>query len=53
MTSESDPDWKPYFGFSAPYANQADAIEQAIETVGDRGYLAMEVPAAPGRRWPR
>ena len=49
MTSESDPDWGPYFGFSSPYANQADAIEQAIETVGDRGYLAMEGPCGTGK----
>ena len=49
MTRESAPDWKPYFGFESPYANQADAIETAIETVGDRGYLAMEGPCGTGK----
>ena len=49
MTSESEPDWGPYFGFESPYENQADAIEQAIETVGDRGYLAMEGPCGTGK----
>ena len=49
MTSESDRNWEPYFGFSSPYENQADAIEQAIETVGDRGYLAMEGPCGTGK----
>jgi DNA excision repair protein ERCC-2 len=49
VTSESDRNWEPYFGFSSPYENQADAIEQAIETVGDRGYLAMEGPCGTGK----
>ena len=49
MTREAAPDWEPYFGFDAPYENQADAIEQAIETVGDRGYLAMEGPCGTGK----
>ena len=49
MTREFDPDWKPYFGFSSPYENQADAIEQAIDTVGDRGYLAVEGPCGTGK----
>ena len=49
MTSDPTPDWEPYFGFPSPYENQADAIEQAIETVGDRGYLAMEGPCGTGK----
>ena len=49
MTRESVPDWEPYFGFPSPYENQADAIEAAIETVGDRGYLAMEGPCGTGK----
>jgi Rad3-related DNA helicases len=49
VTRESAPDWKPYFGFESPYENQADAIETAIETVGDRGYLAMEGPCGTGK----
>jgi len=49
VTSDPTPDWEPYFGFPSPYENQADAIEQAIETVGDRGYLAMEGPCGTGK----
>jgi len=49
VTRESAPDWEPYFGFEAPYKNQADAIEAAIETVGDRGYLGMEGPCGTGK----
>ena len=49
MTRESAPDWEPYFGFESPYENQADAIERAIETVGNRGYLGMEGPCGTGK----
>ncbi|ERH05180.1 MAG: /DEAD/DEAH box helicase [Halonotius sp. J07HN4] len=49
MTSESTPDWEPYFGFDSPYRNQADAIESAIDTLGDGGYLAMEGPCGTGK----
>jgi DNA excision repair protein ERCC-2 len=41
--------WRPYFGFSDPYENQDDAIEQIIETARNSGYLAMEGPCGTGK----
>ena len=47
MTSPAD--WEPYFGFDSPYENQTDAIELAIDTLGEGGYLAMEGPCGTGK----
>lgn len=41
--------WEPYFGFDEPYENQIDAIETAIETASERGFLAMEGPCGTGK----
>ncbi|WP_254280161.1 ATP-dependent DNA helicase [Haloarcula marina] len=41
--------WRQYFGFDAPYENQADAIERAIEAGKSRGFLAMEGPCGTGK----
>ncbi|MFW6320308.1 MAG: ATP-dependent DNA helicase [Halohasta sp.] len=49
MTTDESSGWERYFGFERPYENQADAIEAAIETVGQRGYLAMEGPCGTGK----
>ena len=48
MSNES-PVWERFFGFERPYKNQADAIEAAIETVDNEGYLAMEGPCGTGK----
>ncbi len=42
-------EWPPYFGYSAPYDNQSDAIESAIEVGVANGYLAMEGPCGTGK----
>jgi DNA excision repair protein ERCC-2 len=47
MADESE--WRPYFGFAEPYANQRDAIETAIEVGEQGGYLAMEGPCGTGK----
>lgn len=47
--SQREPTWRNYFGFDEPYPNQADAIETAIETALDRGFLAMEGPCGTGK----
>lgn len=50
-SSEDDmpPEWAAYFGFQAPYTNQADAIETIIETAETSGFLAMEGPCGTGK----
>ncbi|MFB6270640.1 MAG: DEAD/DEAH box helicase, partial [Halobacterium sp.] len=42
-------DWRDYFGFDAPYDQQADAIESAIDAGERGGYLAMEGPCGTGK----
>lgn len=42
-------DWQDLFGFEEPYANQADAIETAIDVGRRNGYLAMEGPCGTGK----
>ena len=42
-------EWEQYFGFESAYDSQADAIEAAIETISDNGYLAMEGPCGTGK----
>lgn len=49
MSETSTADWESYFGFSQPYENQDDVIEQVIETAQDHGYLAMEGPCGTGK----
>ena len=49
MTLDDTAGWEQYFGFDRPYENQADAIETTIETVSNRGYLAMEGPCGTGK----
>jgi DNA excision repair protein ERCC-2 len=44
-----DDAWRDYFGFDAPYEQQADAIESAIEAGERGGYLAMEGPCGTGK----
>jgi DNA excision repair protein ERCC-2 len=49
-SSDDDrPDWRGYFGFDEPYANQADAIESAIDAGRAEGFLAMEGPCGTGK----
>ncbi|QDX40867.1 ATP-dependent DNA helicase [Salarchaeum sp. JOR-1] len=45
----SESAWESVFGFEEPYANQADAIETAIEVGKRRGFLAMEGPCGTGK----
>jgi DNA excision repair protein ERCC-2 len=47
--AEESPDWRPFFGFEEPYANQADAIESAIRAGRAEGFLAMEGPCGTGK----
>ena len=49
VSTDESPGWEQYFGFEHPYESQADAIEAAIDTVGNRGYLAMEGPCGTGK----
>ncbi|MXR21102.1 DEAD/DEAH box helicase, partial [Halobacterium bonnevillei] len=44
-----DDAWRDYFGFDAPYDQQADAIESAIDAGERGGYLAMEGPCGTGK----
>jgi len=41
--------WESVFGFDEPYANQADAIETAIDVGRRQGFLAMEGPCGTGK----
>ncbi|QGN07232.1 ATP-dependent DNA helicase [Halorhabdus sp. CBA1104] len=43
------PDWAQYFGFQAPYDDQAAAIESALQAGQSRGFLAMEGPCGTGK----
>ena len=45
----ADPDWRPFFGYEEPYANQADAIETAIDVGQKGGYLVMEGACGTGK----
>ncbi|MEF8779447.1 MAG: ATP-dependent DNA helicase [Haloferacaceae archaeon] len=45
----SRPDWRAYFGFDAPYNNQADAVEAILEAAESSGFLAMEGPCGTGK----
>jgi DNA excision repair protein ERCC-2 len=45
----ADDGWRDFFGFDAPYDQQADAIEAAIDAGERGGYLAMEGPCGTGK----
>jgi len=47
--SGAEPDWRTFFGYDEPYANQADAIEAAIEAGEEGGYLVMEGACGTGK----
>ncbi len=52
--SQAPPDdepelWRSLFGYTEPYANQADAITSAIEAGERGGFLAMEGPCGTGK----
>ncbi|SFS00348.1 DNA excision repair protein ERCC-2 [Halomicrobium zhouii] len=47
--AEGEATWREYFAFEEPYANQADAVEQAIRAGKSKGYLAMEGPCGTGK----
>ncbi|MXV60784.1 DEAD/DEAH box helicase family protein [Natronorubrum sp. JWXQ-INN-674] len=49
MSESSEVTWQTYFGFSDPYENQNDVIENIIDTAQDSGYLAMEGPCGTGK----
>ncbi|EMA53431.1 MULTISPECIES: ATP-dependent DNA helicase [Halococcus] len=46
---ESEHDWHGFFGYEEPYANQADAIEAAIDAGEEGGYLVMEGACGTGK----
>ncbi|WP_246987395.1 ATP-dependent DNA helicase [Halorientalis marina] len=46
---DEPPAWREVFGFDEPYANQADAIESAIDAGRAEGFLAMEGPCGTGK----
>ncbi|MFB6162777.1 MAG: ATP-dependent DNA helicase [Halococcoides sp.] len=45
----TDAAWQEFFGFEVPYESQADAIETALATARDGGYLALEGPCGTGK----
>ncbi|WP_049999240.1 ATP-dependent DNA helicase [Halococcus sediminicola] len=47
--THDEPDWRTRFGYEQPYEGQADAIETAIETGTDGGYLVMEGACGTGK----
>ena len=49
MSESSEAPWRAYFGFSDPYENQDDLIENIIDTARESGYLAMEGPCGTGK----
>lgn len=49
MSESSTQTWRTYFGFSDPYENQDDVIEEIIDTARQSGYLAMEGPCGTGK----
>jgi len=49
VSESSEASWQTYFGFSDPYENQDDVIENIIDTAQDSGYLAMEGPCGTGK----
>ncbi|MGB9962677.1 MULTISPECIES: ATP-dependent DNA helicase [Halobacterium] len=46
---DADEPWREFFGFEAPYDQQADAIGAAIEAGDSDGFLAMEGPCGTGK----
>jgi DNA excision repair protein ERCC-2 len=44
-----EPSWRARFGYEQPYDGQADAIETAIETGAEGGYLVMEGACGTGK----
>ncbi|EMA44736.1 ATP-dependent DNA helicase [Halococcus saccharolyticus] len=46
---ENEHDWHEFFGYDEPYANQADAIEAAIDAGEEGGYLVMEGACGTGK----
>ncbi|WP_256687579.1 ATP-dependent DNA helicase [Halococcus qingdaonensis] len=44
-----EPSWRTRFGYEQPYDGQADAIETAIETGAEGGYLVMEGACGTGK----
>jgi DNA excision repair protein ERCC-2 len=44
-----EPDWRAVFGYDDPYDGQADAIESAIDTGTEGGYLVMEGACGTGK----
>jgi DNA excision repair protein ERCC-2 len=42
-------DWRPVFGHDAPYPEQEDGVETAIDTAMDGGYLALEGACGTGK----
>lgn len=48
-SDQSNAAWWQYFGFDAPYDNQADAIDCILAAATDAGYLAMEGPCGTGK----
>ena len=49
MSESSEAPWRTYFGFSDPYENQDDLVENVIETARESGYLALEGPCGTGK----
>ena len=47
--SSAETDWRAFFGYDEPYANQADAIEAAIDAGEEGGYLVMEGACGTGK----
>ena len=47
--AETEEQWREFFGFEAPYDQQADAIEAAVEAGDSDGFLAMEGPCGTGK----
>jgi DNA excision repair protein ERCC-2 len=48
-THGEEPEWRTLFGYEQPYESQADAIETAIETGTEGGYLVMEGACGTGK----
>jgi len=49
VSTNQTAEWEAYFGFESAYNTQVDAIETAIETARNGGYLAMEGPCGTGK----
>ncbi|MFC6991221.1 ATP-dependent DNA helicase [Haladaptatus sp. GCM10025707] len=48
-TASTDADWRDYFGFDAPYDQQAKVIERTIRTARGKGYFLFEGPCGTGK----